>query len=250
MISDYALSDIEKLEKKYGRVPFADAIRLNGLGLKIQRAANCGSFYELPRVAYLGADISLREPTISHVQWIDAAINFVNKAHYETIIAVHAFALSRGAADLPDITKPKACTKAIDKFVNGDLSHFTFRQVRAAVLYALNGADIAAGEFPPGESEEDDVLKSVGCGVLLETASVGLGLSIRDISSLTIRQARELQKYAIGKAACEKVFKLKAEDDYQVALNEITERLEKEKAARDAAEHSDLSVTKDPKDPK
>lgn len=229
MISNYAISEIKRLEKQGLKPTIEDVIRLNGLGLKIERSDKCGTIYEMPRVAYLGT-LSFREPTIAHVEWIDMVRTYVNQRNYDTIIAVHAFALSRDASALPAKESQFDCTEEIAKFVKRELAVFTFDQVKAAIIYALHGADEAACEYPNGEDEEtDDVLRSLGTGVMLETATLGLGMSIRDISKLTVRQAKELQKVAIGQAQCVKVFKTKAEQDFQLAFYQIEERLKAEK---------------------
>ena len=237
MRSDYAMGEIARLEKKGYRLTPEDVIRLNGLGLKIERSAKCGTLYEMPRVAYLGK-LAFREPTIAHVEWIDMVRTYVNQMNYDTVIAVHAFAMSRDASRLPEKENQRDCTDAIGKFVKGDLSVFTFDQVKAAVIYALHGADAAACEYPKSDKEEaDDVLRSIGTGVMLETAALGLGISIRDIATLTVRQAKELQKVAIGKALCAKIFKPEAESDFQLALYEIEERLKAEKEKNGGESH-------------
>lgn len=237
MRSDYAMGEIARLEKKGYRLTPEDIIRLNGLGLKIERSAKCGTLYEMPRVAYLG-QLSFREPTIAHVMWIDRVLTYVNQKNYDTNIAVHAFAMSRDASALPEKENRSDCTKAIEKFVYGDLSVFTFEQVRASIIYALHGADAAACEHPSGDDKnEDDVLRSLGTGIMLETLTLGLGMSIRDISTLTVRQTRELQKAALGRATCEKIFKTKAESDFQLELYKIEERLKAEKEKNGVEQH-------------
>ena len=84
---------------------------------------------------------------------------------------------------------------------------FTFRQVVCALVYAKNGASIIANEFPeppmPGGDDSDtrtpdeDVAMSIYAGVLFETLAFGLGLSVRDVSKLTISRVQHLQEVAL-----------------------------------------------------
>lgn len=234
MISDVAVNDIRDMQKEGLNPTPEDIVRLNAIGLKIERNRKCGDVYAVPRVSYLGSSETFREPTLAHLTWIDRVLAYVNKSHYGTYLAVNAFALSRDHAELPDANSRKKCIRAIDEYVDKNLSKFTFSQIRAAVLYALQGSDHVSLEYPPTDDKQDDVLRSVGVGVLMETVAMGLGCSLREISGMTVSQAKLLQTFALYAKGVDPVKRMENTliGEYHATVWEIRERLkaEKEKA--------------------
>lgn len=246
MICEMAIYDIEEMKKQGLSPTYKDIIRLNALGLAVQHSTECGDLYAEPRVAFLGS-LYIREPTIGHVKWIDLVKSYVNGSDYETLLSVNAYALSRSQDSLPDAADRKTVVNAIDAFTKRELAPFTFEQVKAAVSYAIHGADHTALEFPvppPGKedaegAEEDaedvsglsDPLRSVGVGIILETMALGLGMTVCDMNKLTVAQARRVQDVALIRSGTDfnKTRKVEAQANYYRTRDAIIKRLKAEK---------------------
>ena len=233
MISEMAVEDLEDMREQGLDPTPADVVRLNAIGLMVERSSDCATLYTLPRVAYLGK-LTFREPTIGHGIFIDAVLTFCDGDDLATRVAVDAFALSRQISALPDITDRDAVVKMIDSFTKNELAPFTFAQVRAAVEYAKHGADAVAKEYPPpepGDDRELDDLASINVGVLFETAAMGLGLSIREIKELTASQAKALQLAGMASRGVNlaKSHRDKNVAKYMATKCQIVERLKKER---------------------
>ena len=205
MKSEMAEADLQKMIADGLKPTIDDIIRLNALGLKCELSQGGGEFYALPRVAFLGR-LAFREPTIGHGIWIDSVMRSCDGKDVSTRIAVDAFALSRDVESLPDSNDRKKCIDAVDAFVNKELARFTFRQIVCALVYAKNGSSAISNEFPEppmadgddsGTHPADDVALSIFSGVMFETLAFGLGLTVRDVSKLTISKANQLQEVAL-----------------------------------------------------
>lgn len=239
MISELAIEDIEQMQADGLKPTPRDIVRLNALGLKIEYASRAGDLYAMPRVAYLGNEV-FREPTIAHGMWVDRVLEWVNNSDYSTHLAVNAFALSRMPEELPDATDRKKVIKAINKYCEGDLSKFTRDQIRCAVMFAIHGSDAIEREYPApnpyktDEEKEDDAISdvpsSIGVGVLLESVAIGLGMSLRDYSKLTISQAKMVQTLAMYQKGVDPAKRRipAAQVNYYNTRDEIRKRLEKE----------------------
>lgn len=70
MTSKLAKSQIELWRKEGLEPTFDDIIRLNDLGLRVERGSDMFSFSAVPRMAFLG-DRILREPTVAKRYWLD-----------------------------------------------------------------------------------------------------------------------------------------------------------------------------------
>lgn len=247
MVSEMAESDIEEMQEAGLRPTARDIVRLNALGLKCACSEDAATLYELPRVAYLG-DLALREPALGHFAWIDAALRHCDQGDFTTVLIVEAFALSRGLAELPNADDRRAVSAAINAFAKGPLSRFTPAQIRCAVWYARFGADATAAEFPappPRQKPlEDDAALSVGAGVLYETLSVGLGLSVRDAAGLTLSKARALNAAALARLGVETQKRMRPLrlGEYYTTRDEIRARLEAERAAEGKADGAPVAA--------
>lgn len=211
-----------------------DIIRLNALGVKYENSASpAGVIYRMPRVAYLGK-LSFREPTLGHRAWIDRVCTYCDD-NLSTSLAVHAFALSRPTEALPDPNDRDATNKAISSFIEKDAAALTVTQLKCAVVYATYGASDTEQEYPPDRDDpngviSEDVAISVGVGVLFDTISVGLGVSVRDICNMTIAQANALRALALIRSNFDltKSVKESALGDYIATKHEIIARLKAE----------------------
>lgn len=236
MTSEMAIEDIEEMQAAGLKPTPRDIIRLNALALKVERSFSSGELYRLPRVSYLGK-LTFREPTIGHGIWIDAVSAYCDGEDAATRMAVEAFAMSRRVEDLPDAADRASVVAAIDDFTKKDLAPFVLDQIGAAVSYARDGADATAREYPaqpPEDGTEDaeaiDILASVGVGTLFETLAIGLGVSVRDVSKMTISMAKALQEAALATRGIDLMKNRRGNRvaEYMATKNEIIERLKGE----------------------
>ena len=146
MVSDTAMSDINKLVAEGLKPTPQDIIRLNALALKIERHESCAmSLFNLPRVAFLG-NIILREPTLGHEIWLAEVERICDMDDILTNLAVTAYACSViDAKDLPELDKRKIFI-AVEKFKE-TISGYTPRQIVAATRYVIDGNDATTGEY-------------------------------------------------------------------------------------------------------
>lgn len=236
MKSEMAAEDLEEMREQGLNPSVDDIIRLNALGLKVELNPSSGEYYALPRVSYLG-NLTFREPTIGHAMWIDSVSRYISDSDLSSIVAVEAYALSRPHTSLPDHHDRKLCVKLIDEFTKGELAHFTLKQVHCAVVYAMHGGSAVANEFPVRAPDApklaDDVAVSIGAGVMVETLSMGLGLSVRDISFLTISQVRAIQEAGFARQGINisKSNRTTALAGYEATKFDIINRLKAEASA-------------------
>ena len=95
MVSVLAQEDILTLREIDGIVLSpSDVIRLNALGLKVEKGYRpTNDLFTLPRVAVVNG-ITFYEPTIGHEVWIDDASRIVDYDDVSTRTAIVAYALS------------------------------------------------------------------------------------------------------------------------------------------------------------
>lgn len=182
-----------------------DIIRLNALSVKARLSRNAPHSVHLPRLAFLPRDswwrapIVLREPTIAHELWLEAAARWIDLASGNNWTFLHCFALSRPAAKLPDAFSPRKVIKAVFKFAAKRLSRFTQAQLSAAVAYALFGADWTACEAAPAKSGADkaeDVTPAkepecVAIGLLTTARALRLPISLDEAKGMTASELEE-----------------------------------------------------------
>ena len=156
MVSEMAMEDVEALRASGGDVPPRDAVRLNALGLKVERASHAPDFAAVPRTAEL-CGLVFREPTIAAEAWMEEACGVFDDEDWQTVLLLRALSLSKPSAALPDPSDA------------------------AAVGYALHGNDARALEYPePPAREAEDVAGEeegvpVWAGVLYRGAVLRLG---------------------------------------------------------------------------
>ena len=139
MISKIAKSTVEKWRGEGLEPSFEDVVRLNALGLKIERSADMYNFAACPRVAFLG-DWVLREPTVGKRAWMDEAMQLLYD-DFQTHLYFTAWALNCPDRELPPLDKTDRLLEPVKRFARDVLVHFTTTQVLMAIDYALNGAD-------------------------------------------------------------------------------------------------------------
>ena len=250
MISQLAKDDLEQLRADGLSPTVEDIIRLNALGLKLEAEAKkrpTDSTDYLPRVAVLDTSLTLRQPAIGHEVWLEKVRRFVADNDADTILALHAFALSRSVDDLPDGDDARSVEKAVAAFCR-DCRHFSREQIFAAVEYATFGASPASAEAPArqapdsaeaparqapdssrrsfAEAEAEDWRECVAAGILAYGQIVLFGASVAELSRLTRRQVRDMIRRAYIFHGLETPNYLEiAQGDYYATLTAIRERL-------------------------
>lgn len=218
MISKMAMEDIEALRADGIDVPPREVVRLNALGLKVERSAHGDGFSVLPRVAWLG-ELCFREPTIGDEMWLGMASRTFNADDGETMLLLRAVSLSGKPEDLPPATDKKAVLKAIEDFQRGPAKSYTASQLFAALSYAISGASPEHGESAPPrvaengpedgaedtDSAEMDVPPLVA-GVIMDGLALKLG-TIDELAKLRPSQLRALTIYALAAKNGEGVYK-------------------------------------------
>lgn len=157
MISRLAKQTVEKWQGEGLKPTFEDVVRLNELGLRIERDSSAFEVASVPRCSFLGDDV-LWEPTIGKRIWLEQAQRLVRE-DYESQLYLVAFALNCPDRELPDLSSLKELKKAVVKFRDEVLIHFTERQIMTAVDIALRGespdldpADAKAATEIPSET--------------------------------------------------------------------------------------------------
>ena len=248
MLSAMFRRDYDSLTAQGYALTPEDVVRLNALALRVRLSSAAPCSVHLPRLVFMPRDsrwrpqIVLREPTMAHELWIEAAQGWIDTDKPENFLWLHAYALSRPASRLADPADPKGMVKAVFKFAAKRLCRFTREQVSAAVEYALFGADWIVGEVAADEREHaakadgGNALRAVGeqsptLGVLVETRALRLPISIDDAKRLT---ASELEASILSAQMRDGLFnadavKSRAVAAYVRAREEIKARLAAEK---------------------
>ena len=171
-----------------------DIVRLNALAVRVGLSQKPVSAVNLQRVAFLPCGLVLREPTIGHEMWLEEVGRFMDFHDTRVFEAVHFFALSRQWDDLPTTDEPKAIVRKVFAFARRKMLPYTHEQVRAALDYALFGADWTAGEAPPPKDPPKDAelrpqaQTSFALGVFFRAKAEKIGLTLDEARRMTASQ--------------------------------------------------------------
>ena len=193
MVSDLFMKDYRAMTASGVEFTPEDVVRLNALAVKIKVAANPLRSVNLPRVCWLTPKIVLREPLLGHEMWLERVGTYIDLGAHRNFQFVHAFALSRDWADLPDPLNPKRVIAKVFAFAKRRLLGIAEPALGAALDYVLFGADWTAGEFAParrGETEADP-LKSMALGVWTAAGARRIPLTLGEAKNLTASQILE-----------------------------------------------------------
>lgn len=207
MISRYATETIEELEKEGLRLTPADIIRLNALGLKIDRGFDDNPLYTAPRCAFI-SDVVLREPTIGHSLFAAECFRFCDVDESVTRTCLYAWLLT---LDAPPSAHPTVhgIRETISHFIEAHYKRVTFSRLSMAVDFCLYGYDSTALERAVKVSDDgeqldptadDDALSdawSFDIGLIHEAQALGLGISLRDARSMTRAHLNAVMNRAI-----------------------------------------------------
>ncbi len=233
MISKMAMEDIEALRADGIDVPPREVVRLNALGLKVERGARSAATWELPRVAFVG-DAVLHEPTIGAEFWLACASETFVDMGDETLAMLRVLSLVMPWQELPPPSDMRAVRDAMTRNL-ACLDGVTFRQLANAVAYCVDGSFHDADERaePKEDGDKDDADENV------ERMSLAYGLFNRGVA-LKLGTAADLKAMPLS-ALAEIVDKENAADPdsrkerKSNALGDYLRTLEAVKAAARAA---------------
>lgn len=237
MVSPTAREDIEGLVADGLQPSVGDIVRLNALGLRLERnPASADSLFNLPRIAYLG-EIVLRQPTLGHEIWLDEVEQTVDMGDILTNLSVTTFACSvRDASDLPDPYSGAGVYAALELF-RRKVAAYTPQQIVAAARYVVDGNDMRTGEYPvskgKGAADPMDASFSVATGILYRGVAICQNISVGDARRMTRNQMEAVKLEALQRAGMidAKAAKAEAQGEYFATLQSIRERLTKGKEA-------------------
>ena len=112
MTSKLAKSQIELWRKEGLEPTFDDIIKLNDLGLRVERGSDMFSFAAVPRMAFLN-DRILREPTVAKRYWLDAVQSYFAD---DMQSKVYLIAYVLGTDTLPSLYEKVKIVKEVEKF--------------------------------------------------------------------------------------------------------------------------------------
>lgn len=175
MTSKLARQQIEKWWSEGLKPTVDDIVKLNNLGLAVERGSDMFDFSTCPRAAFLGDNI-LWEPTLKKRMWIDAASQVVSSESLESKVYVLAYALATPNDELAPLTKKDKLTKAIVKFRDDVLMDFTDTQIVGAIDWCLNGLkpDLDVEDDPTEVPDPDGSASSIAKQLLLEAIGEGM----------------------------------------------------------------------------
>lgn len=160
MISKMAMADIAQLRADGIDVPPREVVRLNALGLRVERGTDSAELFEAPRVAFVG-DAVLREPTLGADMWLRQALDAFDGDDEETYLSLRVLSCAVPWRDLPDPSDRIAVQNAVKEILNR-FGHATLRQLDNALEWCIGGNVPESGERPPekpadgADSDKDD----------------------------------------------------------------------------------------------
>lgn len=155
MTSKLAIEDIEALIDEGCVVHPSDTIRLNALGLKMEKLPDF-RLAAMPRVAVIG-DIVLRQPTIEQDIFIDDATEVLSNDP-ATKLALETYVLAHPDETFEKLRHPFCFALKCKAWMKRKLGKQLATEVRRAVDFCLYGADPRTGERPVYMSDKDEKL--------------------------------------------------------------------------------------------
>ena len=206
MISRMAMEDIEALRADGIDVPPREVVRLNALGLRVERGPYSAELSAAPRVAFVGGCV-LREPTLGAEMWLRQTFDAFDGDDGQTYFSLRVLSCLVPWRELPDPSAERAVRKAI-KSAMKSLGDATVRQVSDALEWCIDGRLPETGEKPPprpsdGEGTDNEADE------LPERYSPEFGLFHRGMA-VRIGTAADMKDmtYSAMLAACERAEEL------------------------------------------
>ena len=146
MVSQLVIEDIKALTDEGCTVSPEDVIRLNALGLRIEKRPDF-RFSTLPRVALCG-DVRFVQPTIEQDIFLDNMLQLFSRDE-GTVIALEAYVLAHPEKDWSKKSVfPRLFAFKCARWIQKHLGKETATKVRAALDYVKFGMNPADGEYP------------------------------------------------------------------------------------------------------
>jgi hypothetical protein len=225
MVSNTAIEEAERLASEGTPLTPREIVRLNALGLAMERGERESLAFALPRVAFLG-NIVLREPTLGHEIGLDDSRRFADFDDPDTSLAMHALAFSIHDPDrLPKLGRISIFC-AMRRFQRR-VKAYTRRQIAAACRWVTEGRDERYGERAPQRKTEEpmDESYSVPVGVMLDGLAIATGISVGDARHLTMAQLYRVEDAAMKlRGSGGDVGNEQAKGDFYATLDELTAR--------------------------
>lgn len=153
MTSKMAEEDIEALIEEGCVVHPADVIRLNALGLKVEKHPDF-RLATLPRVALCG-EVRFSQPTIEQDMFLDNILQFFSNDE-GTVLALEAYVLAHPEEDWSkEKMFPRVFAAKCQSWVRKHLGKETAGKVRAALDFVKFGMNPMDGEFPVYVKDEE-----------------------------------------------------------------------------------------------
>ena len=154
MISETAMEDIAKLRADGIEVPPREVVRLNALGLILERGADSPECYAAPRVAFVRG-VTFNEPTLGAEMWMRQAQDAFNIDDTETFFALRVLSCVVPWRELPKPTNLRAVQNAA-RAVLDRLRGATYRQVLNALDWCIYGNSPEDDELPPPRKDDEE----------------------------------------------------------------------------------------------
>ena len=236
MTSNLAKSTIQKWQSEGLTPSFDDIVKLNALGLKVERSGDVYNMGAIPRVSFLD-DWTLFEPTIGKRIWIDQSRQLLAD-DFDTQLYFMAWALNCPDDELPKVDDVRKINREVKDFAEKALLKHTTTEVLMAIDYALNGNDSGVGEDITLDERQvkDDVstpsakMMSEARQLLAEAMSVGVSPEVKH--EVTLPQLEKLVVcLALSKGGPDvlKDLKTQAAGRFYTVAGRIHERLVREK---------------------
>lgn len=145
MVSDLAVSDIERAEREFGPMAIADIVKLNALALKASDDP-MSEMAMLPRTAVAG-DALLRQPTIKQEIAL-AKLQAVYSRDGQTHVALVAYVLANPDIDADsEMKRPFKFALKVSRWCARHLGSETLDYVAACCQHCLAGTSQESGEY-------------------------------------------------------------------------------------------------------
>lgn len=152
MVSQLAMEDIQALQNDGCIVPPADVVRLNALGLKIEKRPDF-RLSTLPRVA-LCEGILFIEPTIEQDIFLDTVTPIFSK-DAGTVLALESYVLTHPDEDWSKKPMfPVLFAAKCSNWIKKNLGKVTATKIQAVVDYCKYGMNPMDGEYPVYVTDE------------------------------------------------------------------------------------------------
>lgn len=245
MISETAMEDIAKLRADGIEVPPREVIRLNALGLKLERGADSPECYAAPRVAFVRG-VTFNEPTLGAEMWLRQAQDAFNVDDEETLFSLRVMSCVVPWRELPKPTNLRAVQNAA-KAVLERLRAATYRQVLNALDWCIYGNAPEDDELPPPRQDDEEKTPdelperySPEYGLFYRgvAAKIGTAADLKDLTYSAMLyvcdRAEKLETAGSFNAPDKKAAHNKASGDYFSALDAIRAAAQKPDEAADS----------------